>query len=107
VLAEFWTESFVVPSGQDISQDPSRFQPVLFPRESDQMMAVFTDGSRIPPEVSRIAPFVVRLSGRDLLRGLRPGVGLVINPGSTLGLEILPDSVASIIKTFEATDETP
>jgi type III secretion system (T3SS) SseB-like protein len=64
------------------------------------MMAVFTDFTRIPEDISSKAPYAVRLFGRDLLRGLQPGVGLVVNPGTTWGFEILPATVPSIVSSF-------
>ncbi len=63
-------------------------------------MAVFSDFNRIPGDISSKAPYAVRLHGRDLLRGLQPGVGLVVNPGTTWGFEILPSSIPAIIATF-------
>ena len=100
ILGKFWNESLVVPSGVDVSTGSNGLQPVLFSRDSDTMMAVFTDFDRISAEISDKAPYAVRLHGRDLLRGLQPGVGLVINPGTPWGFEILPSSVPAIIATF-------
>ncbi len=100
ILGKFWNELLVVPSGTDVSVGGNALQPVLFSRKSDHMMAVFSDFSRIPGDISSKAPYAVRLHGRDLLHGLQPGVGLVVNPGTTWGFEILPGSIPAIIATF-------
>ncbi|HEY4225151.1 MAG TPA: SseB family protein [Pseudolysinimonas sp.] len=103
ILGKFWNELLVVPSGADVSVASNTLQPVLFARESDRMMAVYTDFGRIPGDISSKAPYAVRLHGRDLLRGVQPGVGLVVNPGTTWGFEILPSSIPAIVATFGQT----
>lgn len=96
VLDRIWGEIFFVPSGGDISRDSREFRPVLYPRGAATMMAVFTTLERVDDAISKLAPFVFTLTGANLISGLQPTVGLVINPGSTIGMELLPEAVQMI-----------
>ena len=91
-----------VPSATEILEDGSGLQPLLFPKNGVQMLACFTDKSRIG-EFSSLAPYCLVLKGHDLLRRMSPGFGLVVNPGTPTGFDVPPQGVAKIVKDF-ATD---
>ena len=90
-----------VPSGDEVMQDGSGFQPLLFPKEDVQMVACFTDRSRIG-EFASMAPYFLQLNGGDFLRRLPAGYGLVVNPGQSVGFDISPEGIERIVSEFQA-----
>lgn len=52
-------------------------------------------GSRVP-EFKNLVPFVAGLTGVQVVRGLIAGLGLVINPGSRVGVQFDPDAVSEM-----------
>jgi len=90
-----------VPSGDEVMQDGSGFQPLLFPKEGVQMVACFTDRSRIG-EFASMAPYFLQLNGGDFLRRLPAGYGLVVNPGQSVGFDISPEGIERIVSEFQA-----
>lgn len=88
-----------VPSATEVIADGSGFQPLLFPKEKVQMLACFSDKSRIG-EFALLTPYCLVMKGRDLLRRMPPGFGLVINPGTSTGFDISPGGIAKIVEEF-------
>jgi hypothetical protein len=88
-----------VPSAGEVMPDGGGFRPVLFPKEQVQMLAAFTDRSRIGT-LTDLAPYCLTMKGRDLLKRMPPGCGIVINPGSTVGFDIAPDGIRRILDDF-------
>lgn len=84
-----------VPSGAEVSDGRGQVQPVLFDRGGVAYMAVFTAMDRIG-DFAEMAPYAVALGGSDVVRGLAPGSGLVVNPGDELGFEVDPSTLDSI-----------
>ncbi|MCU1527890.1 MAG: hypothetical protein JWP75_1653 [Frondihabitans sp.] len=76
-------------------------QPVLFPVNGVSFLAVFTS-LEASKAVSDIAEYSVALSGAQILRGVMPGAGLVVNPGSDEGFQIDPDSLQAIVTKMPA-----
>jgi hypothetical protein len=95
----FVDSELAVPSAGEVMQDGSGFQPLLFPKEKSQMMACFSDKSRIG-EFAAMAPYCLVMKGKDILRRMPPGYGLVINPGNSIGFDIAPEGIASIVNDF-------
>jgi hypothetical protein len=91
-----------IPSATEVMPDGQGFQPVLFPKEQVQMLAAFTDRSRIGT-LAELAPYCLAMKGLDLLKRMPPGCGIVINPGSTLGFDIAPDGIRRILEDFGPT----
>lgn len=89
----------VLPSAGEVMQDGSGFQPLLFPKEKSQMVACFSDKSRIG-EFAAMAPYCLVMNERDVLRRIPSGYGLVINPGTSTGFDIAPEGIAKIVKDF-------
>lgn len=48
------------------------------------------------PEFKNLVPFVAGLTGVQVVRGLIAGLGLVINPGSRVGVQFDPDAVSEM-----------
>jgi hypothetical protein len=88
-----------VPSAAEVVEDGSGFQPLLFPKEKVQMLACFSDKSRIG-EFASLVPYCLVIKGRDLLRRMPPGYGLVINPETSTGFDISPEGIAKILQEF-------
>jgi hypothetical protein len=87
----------VVPSGAEVHADWSGFEPLLFPKEDVQMLACFTDPSRLG-EFTKMAPYCLVMKGRELFKRMPRGYGLVVNPGNTVGFEMSPEGIAQILK---------
>jgi len=93
VLWTFAASTLSVPSGADPGGTFTDFQPVLFPKDDHSMMAVFTSPQEAE-RVAHLAPFVVAMSGSQLLLQSPATQGLVVNPGSNLGFDIEPAGIA-------------
>lgn len=101
VITALIESELAVPSGAEVMQDGSGFQPLLFPKEDVQMVACFTDRSRIG-EFASVAPYCLQLNGGDFLRRMPAGYGLVVNPGQSVGFDISPDGIERIVSEFQA-----
>ncbi|WP_295780684.1 SseB family protein [uncultured Microbacterium sp.] len=66
---------------------------MLFPKDDHSMMAVFTSPQEAE-RVAHLAPFVVAMSGSQLLLHCPATQDLVVNPGSNLGFDIEPAGIA-------------
>lgn len=93
------TSDIALPSGAEVMADGSGFQPLLFPKNAVQMVACFTDKSRIG-EYAKKAPYCLIMKGKDFLRGVPSGYGVVVNPGQEFGFDISPDGIKEIIGEF-------
>ncbi|MBB3180330.1 SseB family protein [Variovorax sp. Sphag1AA] len=90
LLREFADSELIVASRTKMVEHGSPFRPLLLSREQNMMMACFTDKCRIG-DFASVAPHAIVMKGRDVLRALPLGMGLVINPGTTLDLELFPE----------------
>jgi hypothetical protein len=97
VLAALWSSNGIILSGTVSSGSMAELQPLYIPKGEVRMLAMFTDGSRIPSEASATAPYALSIPVSALFPTLGPLIGVVVNPGSRLGLEILPEGVAEAI----------
>jgi hypothetical protein len=106
VMRVFRDWPLIVPSGKDFSGDASDFRPVVYDRDGVPMMALFTSPDRLH-SVAELSPFWTTLAGSAVLSGAAPGTGFVINPGSTLGMEITPDAVAHFADAATGSEAAP
>lgn len=88
-----------LPSGDEIKEDGSGFQPLLFDKEGTSMVAVFTDKERVK-RFSNITNFCLTMNALEFLRRIPKKFGIVINPGFEIGLDISPDGIAEILRDF-------
>lgn len=88
-----------LPSRSEVLADGKGFEPLLFSKEKVQMVACFTDKSRIG-EYVKMTPYCLVMKGKDFLRGLPSGHGVVINPGQEVGFDISPDGVSEVLNDF-------
>ena len=89
----------VLPSGSEVLPDGTGFEPLLFPKEKVQMVACFTDKSRIG-EYVKMTPYCLVMKGESFLRGIPNGCGVVVNPGQEVGFDISPDGVSKVLSDF-------
>lgn len=89
----------VLPSGSEVLADGTGFEPLLFSKEKVQMVACFTDKSRIGEYVI-MTPYCLVMKGKDFLRGIPSGHGVVVNPGQEVGFDISPDGVGKVLNDF-------
>ncbi|MES2205868.1 MAG: SseB family protein [Pseudomonadota bacterium] len=89
----------VVSSVTEIMPDGSGFLPLLLKKLNVQMLVCFTEEERIGKH-EQTAPYYVSILGKDLLKRLPNGFGLVINPGLSVSFEISPDEAQQIVKAF-------
>ncbi len=87
-----------VPSAAELdAADGSGFQPLVFPKDDLQLLACFSDESRIG-DYAKLAPHTLKIRGRDLLRLVPEGFGLVVNPGSAAAFDISPNGIAEMLQ---------
>jgi hypothetical protein len=96
VIAQFVNALVVVPTATEVTDDMNELQPVLFDREGTPMLAVFTHIDRIPEQVAEVAKFAVQLPAAELVQAVPGETGVVVNPGSTEGFEMLPEGVQQL-----------
>jgi hypothetical protein len=97
VLGALWASNAIILSGTVTSGSMAELQPLYIPRGELRLLAMFTDGRRIPAEASDTAPYALSIPVSALFPTLGPLIGVVVNPGSRLGLEISPEGVADAI----------
>lgn len=87
----------LIPSKQEVQADGAGLAPIVLTRGGTDYVAVYTS----PPRLQNIAgqvPYCLEMVASAMLPRLPQGCGLVINVGYTLGLEIAPYGVESIIR---------
>ncbi len=90
------SSKLAVPSAEEVMADGSGFSPLLFNKNGVQMLACFSDKSRVG-EFADMTPYCLMMQGRELLRRMPPGYGLVINPGLAVGFDMTPDGILRIV----------
>lgn len=96
VIGHFVNALVVVPTATEVTDDLNELQPVLFDREGTPMLAVFTHIDRIPEQVAEVASYAVQLPAAELVQAIPAETGLVVNPGSTEGFEMLAEGVQQL-----------
>lgn len=92
VIRDFLNGRVVVPSRSPVSDGLVDLVPVVYDRGGVPMLATFAspEGAQ---QVAHIAPFVVSVTGADLVAGIAPGLGIVVDPGQPQPLELMPGVV--------------
>ena len=90
------SSELAVPSAEEVMADGSGFSPLLFNKNGVQMLACFSDKSRVG-EFADMTSYCLVMKGRELLSRMPPGYGLVINPGLTVGFDMTPDGISRLI----------
>jgi len=100
-LQLLWGADLFVPSEQEILLDKQPFRPLFVPGKEAQMVVVFTAIERAAG-VQKSAPHCLRIPAREFLPRTPQGLGIAINPGLPVGLEITPAGLRTMIKEFSA-----
>ena len=100
-LSAFMRARIVIPSATEVAADGTGISSLFFDTDGQQMLAVFTSLARATP-MAHVATFCVEMVGHEALTRMRPGFGLVLNPGWSAGLEIPPSGIAQFATAFRA-----
>lgn len=98
-MQAFVAADVVLLTGSLVTADGSGFDPLLFDKQGVLHVAVFTDMARVGFH-NQQAPHTLRMRLFDVLHRVPAGYGLVVNPGTSLGLEIAPAGIGEILKDF-------
>jgi len=97
--ALLWTlaaSSLVVPTPDpNYKGELSLFRPVLIRNGEQDFLVVFTDAHRMG-RFAKSAPQFIYMIGRDVIKGLPPQTGIVVNPETDLGFELPWQGVAAL-----------
>jgi hypothetical protein len=99
VLASLASAELALPSAGDVQEDWAGFQPLLFSKNGVPMLACFSAKERLA-DYADMAPFCLLLKGRELLRRIPAGHGLVVNPGQGVGFDVPPEGIVRIVADF-------
>jgi len=94
LLWVFASRVVLVASTTEVGDDLAGFQPVLFERDGEQLLSVFTNTDRADA-LGDVVPYLVSIAGEDLVRRMPEGVGIVVNPRSELGFEVPARGIAA------------
>jgi hypothetical protein len=86
-----------LPTAKEVQGDGSGFEPILFDKQGINMLAAFTDKTRVS-QLAHIAGYCLVMNGLEVLRRIPSGYGLVINPGLDVGFELSSEGIAEILK---------
>jgi len=98
-MQAFVASEVVLLTGSLVTPDGSGFDPLLFDKQGVLHVAVFTDLARVGFHAQQ-APHTLRWPMLDVLRRVPGGYGVVVNPGTPLGLEISPSGIGELLKDF-------
>lgn len=86
-----------LPSVSEVKEDGTGFEPILYVKHGTNMVAAFTDKTRIG-ELTGLARYYLTMQGVHVLRRIPPGYGLVIDPGLEFGLDLSPEGIVRILQ---------
>lgn len=98
-MKAFVASDVVLLTGSLVTPDGSGFDPLLFDKQGVLHVAVFTDMARVGFHAQQ-APHTLRMRMIDVLKRVPGGYGVVVNPGTPLGLELSPAGIGEILKDF-------
>lgn len=98
-MKAFVASDVVLLTGSLVTPDGSGFDPLLFDKQGTLHVAVFTHMERVGFH-SQQAPHTIRMQMLEVLKRVPGGYGVVVNPGTSLGLELSPGGIGEILKDF-------
>ena len=98
-MKAFVASDVVLLTGSLVTPDGSGFDPLLFDKQGTLHVAVFTHMERVGFH-SQQAPHTIRMQMLEVLKRVPGGYGVVVNPGTSLGLELSPTGIGEILKDF-------
>ncbi len=99
VLTSLVAADIALPSAAPIGEGWTGFQPLLFSKDGVPMLACFSAKERMT-DYADMTPYCLVVKGRELLRRIPPGHGLVVNPGQPVGFDVPPAGIAKIKTDF-------
>lgn len=88
-----------IPSASEIQQDGTGFQPLMFERDEEAYMGVFSAAER-GNQYSDDAPYCLSMKGKQLIQFVPNDIGLVMNPGYDVGFEIPARGIEGVKRDF-------
>ncbi len=98
-MKAFVASDVVLLTGSLVTPDGSGFDPLLFDKQGTLHVAVFTHMERVGFH-SQQAPHTIRMQMLEVLKRVPGGYGVVVNPGTSLGMELSPAGIGEILKDF-------
>lgn len=98
-MQAFMASEVVLLTGSLVTADGSGFDPLLFAINDVVHVAVFTDAARVG-DYPKEAPHIIRMRMLEVLKRVPGGYGVVVNPGTSLGLELSWPGIQEILKDF-------
>lgn len=98
-MQAFMASEVVLLTGSLVTADGSGFDPLLFAINSVMHVAVFTDEARVG-DYPQGAPNIIRMRMIEVLKRVPGGYGVVVNPGTSLGLELSWQGIQEILRDF-------
>ncbi|WP_312237498.1 SseB family protein [Stenotrophomonas sp.] len=98
-MKAFVASEVVLLTGSLVTPDGSGFDPLLFDKQGVLHVAVFTDLCRVGIH-SQQAPHTIRMQMLEVLKRVPGGYGVVVNPGTRLGLELSAPGIGEVLKDF-------
>ena len=99
LLSALMQTDVFIPSASKVERDGKGFKPMLFDKNGETLMAIFTAQDRIKKYASQF-PFCLSMKGAKLVNWIAGRYGVVINPGYRVGLEIPASGVKEIHRDF-------
>lgn len=94
-LKTFLQSEVYVPSATDVDANPDDFRPVLFDKDGEPLMVVFTAKERAK-SVSHIASYGLMYSAGHLIKNMPAGTGLFVNPAQGAGFSMSSTGLARL-----------
>jgi len=99
-LKIFLSEDVYIASAREGDGQGLGIEPLLFQRESELQLAVFTASENMEAFKER-APVCLKLKGNQLIGKLSENYGLVLNPSLTAGFELPHSGILAIRQDFK------
>lgn len=101
LLMELAASPLFISSRTEVQSDGRGFDPLLLEESGKPLVAAFSSLDR--PELhSKVASYVLRMSGREFFLRLPQKYGVIINPGYVVQLILTPDAVSDFRKKLKA-----
>ena len=95
-----------VPSRTEIQQNLSELRAVVLDKDGKSFLAVFSTVERAEA-LRNLAAYCMLVDTMSLLQSLDKDLGLVINPGTDVVMEISAEGVQRIVQQFGTPPATP
>ena len=89
-----------ISSKGEVQSDGSGFDPLLFEKDGNPFVAIFSSLSR-PGLHSRMAEYVLQMNGREFFLRMPASYGVILNPGYVSQLIIPPTGVSEFRKDLK------